>query len=408
VLLVAAGWWAWAEWTARAALARATAALDADDAPTASRLLADYLARRPDSAGAHFRAGQAARRTGDLRGAADHLEAAERAGWAAGDVELERALVRAQSGDLRPVEQTLSRAVDDGHPDARHVLAVLVPALMAEFRWPKAGALAERWTELQPGSARAWALRGEVAVRLRKKSEAVSALREAARLDPEDRATRFRLAQLLLEVRQDPEEAAAHLEWLREADPGNTSVLVQLAVCREGQGRPDEAVALLDTVIGAGTADSKAYYHRGRLESNRGRPAAALPFLRRAAELDPGDVETLHALFLCARQAGTPDEARRAEERWKQAAADLQRVADLARAIAAAPADPDLRREMGELFLRNGRETEGLRWLGSALREQPDHAPTHETLAEYYDRTGRPDLAAHHRSWLVHFRPGGR
>ena len=42
---------------------------------------------------------------------------------------------------------------------------------------------------------------------------------------------------------------------------------------------------------------------------------------------------------------------------------------------------PELRRQMGELFLRNGRDDEGICWLESALREQPDHVITHEILA---------------------------
>jgi Flp pilus assembly protein TadD len=74
----------------------------------------------------------------------------------------------------------------------------------------------------------------------------------------------------------------------------------------------------------------------------------------------------------------------------------LKRAAELARAISASPHDPELRREIGELFLRNGRETEGVRWLESALRARPDHAPTHKVLAAYYERIGRPDLARQH------------
>jgi Flp pilus assembly protein TadD len=53
---------------------------------------------------------------------------------------------------------------------------------------------------------------------------------------------------------------------------------------------------------------------------------------------------------------------------------------------------------MGELFLRNGREQDGLRWLRSALREQPDHGPTRQALAAYYERKGQTDRANIQRS----------
>jgi len=402
VLVLGAGalayWVIETQLAARSRLDRVKAALDADEPAVARRLADEYLASRPRNAEAHFRAAQAARRCGDVRGAETQLDEAAKLDWDASAIEVERALIRAQSGDLRSAEHILAQRLREDHPDNRHILAVLVPALMAEFRWIEASAAAEKWTDLQPQSARAWAYRGEIFERLRKRNEAVTALRRASELDPSDRRSRFGLARMLLETKQSPAEAAGHLEWLREVDPDNSAVIVQLAVCREAQGQVDEAEAMLDRVIAQRSQDAKAYYHRGRLELNRGRAAAAIPFLRRADELDPGDTENLYSLFLCLQQVGTPAEAHAAEERWKRNAADLKQVAELARAIAANPHDADLRREMGEIFLRNGRERDGVRWLESALREQPDHKPSHRLLAAHYERAGQADLAARHKS----------
>jgi predicted Zn-dependent protease len=271
---------------------------------------------------------------------------------------------------------------------------------MAEFRMIEAQGLAEKWIQLRPESAAAWAQHGEILVRRLRKAEAVTALREAVRLDPNGRRTRMSLARMLIETRQSPAEAAEHLEWLREKEPKNPEVAVLTAMCREAQGRPDEAAAILDRLIAENARDAKAHYHRGRLELNRGQAAAAAPHLRRAAELDPSDPEILNSLLLCVQQVGTPAEIREVEERWKRCDADLKRVTDLARLISASPRNPDLRREMGELFLRNGREREGIRWLESALREQSDHVPTHRLLADYYERIGEETLAEHHRSFV--------
>jgi tetratricopeptide (TPR) repeat protein len=55
-------------------------------------------------------------------------------------------------------------------------------------------------------------------------------------------------------------------------------------------------------------------------------------------------------------------------------------------------------RGVGELFLRNERITEGIRWLNSALEIDPKHAATHRTLAEHYEKTGQKDLAQKHRA----------
>jgi predicted Zn-dependent protease len=175
---------------------------------------------------------------------------------------------------------------------------------------------------------------------------------------------------------------------------------VQFAVCREAQGFPEEAARILDRLIAAHPGEANSYYHRGRLELARGNAKAALPLLRRSSDLNPSDPEVLYSLLLALREVGTAAEVREAQERLEQCNADLKRVAELARAISASPRDPDLRREMGELFLKNGREQEGISWLKSALRERIDHRPTHLLLAEHYDRAGDQNLAAYHRKFV--------
>jgi Tfp pilus assembly protein PilF len=56
-----------------------------------------------------------------------------------------------------------------------------------------------------------------------------------------------------------------------------------------------------------------------------------------------------------------------------------------------------LRCEGGILFLNNGEEQEGVRWLRQALRLDPANRQAHEALADYYQRIGQPELAARHR-----------
>lgn len=409
-LLVAIGgvglWFLWDQVEAWSSYRRGKAAIEDD--PAAARGYFDRcLATWSSSGEMHFLAAQAARRCGDVSEASRHLDEAARHGWSEAAIGVERALMEAQARRLGWVEPVLLRALGENDKESHHILAVLVPAYMAEFRWLEADAATKKWVEIRPEAATAWRCRGEIFERLRKREEAVNAFRKAVELAPDDRRTRLNLSRLLLEIRQPASEAARHLEWLAGADPDNPAVLVQLAACREAQNRTAEAVALLDRVIADHPPDSKAYHFRGRLELNRGRPAAAVPFLRNAADLDPYDPEVLYSLLLSLQQTEATAEARTVEERWKRCDGDLKRAAELGRAIAAAPHDPDLRREMGELFLRNGRDSDGLRWLDSALREWPEHAETHRVLAAYYERIGQPDKAAYHRAFIPQPLPGG-
>jgi Tfp pilus assembly protein PilF len=400
VVFIAAGVGVWrlvVHASAWSHFSRAREALDRDDPAAARPHLARCLGTWPKSGETHFLAAQAARRDGDLTAAIHHLDDAARLNWVPDAITLERALIRGASGQFASVEGLLIRCVLDNHPESPHILPVVAHGYMGEARWIEADRAAQMWTDRKPESAKAWAVRGEILERLLRKQECVEALRTAVKLNPADRRVRFTLARVLLDAREPADEAAGHLEALDEPGAGDPAVRVQLARCREAQGKPDDAAAILDRVIADHPPDAKPLHLRGRLEMNRGRAAAALPFLRKASELDRSDVDMLYSLFLCLQQTGPPEAAREAEARWKQTDADLKRVADLSRLISASPRNPDLRREMGELFLRNGRDADGLRWLESALREDPSHAATHAALAAYYTRTGRPDLAARHR-----------
>jgi predicted Zn-dependent protease len=62
---------------------------------------------------------------------------------------------------------------------------------------------------------------------------------------------------------------------------------------------------------------------------------------------------------------------------------ELARLEEVTRQLASDPHNADLRCEAGRIMLRNGLETEGLRWLASALKEDPSHPATLQTLAEH-------------------------
>ncbi len=378
-LLTAIVVFAWPHAAAWVNLQRGKSALE--DNPVAAReSLSRCLATWPNDAEAHFYASRAARRCEELGEAERHLNDAARLGWSPPLVDQERAQIQAEYQSL----------------------ADLTNSLIADFRWPEADGVVNRWLEFQPESATAWALQGQIRERLRKVPAAIVSLREAVRLAPNNRRIAFDLARLLLENRQAPEEAAGVLERLVRDDPREAAAHVQLAACREAQGRPDEAATILDGVLSANPADPKAQFFRGRLELNRGNPKTAIGYLQRAAELDASDRETLYSIVVALGSIGTPEEVRVAEERWKRCDADLKRVAELATLIARSPENADLRSEIGELFLRNGRDADGVRWLQSALAKQPEHEPTHHALAEYYRRTGQTQLAAEH---LRHIKP---
>lgn len=394
-VLALVGWRAWVYGAARTHLHNGKALLDRDKPDEARGPLDECLKAWPTSGEAHFFAARAARRTGDLDAARTHLNEAAANGWSADAVGLERSLSRVQQGEFEAEEPYLAGLVAEGHPDAAVVLEVLTPLYYSRYQLEEAKACANKWTELRPDSAKAWGYRGEVYSRLRNPDVAIASFREAVRSDPSSRGARTRLAELMLDQKQPPAEVEDVLAPVPHEDP---AAALQWIRCREAQGRLPEAVALADELLRRGPRTAAALLARGRLDVTRGRAAEAAPFLREAATLAPYDVDVQYALWQCLNEIGPPEEAKAAETRLKTLRDDLQRLRDLARRIVASPHDADLRREAGEVALRNGLETEGVRWLASALRERPDDAKTHRLLADYYSRANRPDLAEYHRA----------
>jgi hypothetical protein len=83
----------------------------------------------------------------------------------------------------------------------------------------------------------------------------------------------------------------------------------------------------------------------------------------------------------------------KANEEGKAAKLEMEA---LTRKLQAAPDDADLRCRIGQLFLRYGEE-EGLRWLLLNVQNHPDHRPSHQALAEYYQIAGQMELAEEQR-----------
>src|SRR5262249_10828282 len=136
------------------------AALDRDEFALARERLANCLKTWPDSAEAHFLSARAARRAGDLAAAARSLNAAEKYEWVAEAIDLERALIAAQSGSLSKVENHLVACVDRGHPDTVLILEVLVPLYVQNYRLMDAHAYLRDWVKRKPDTVRAWLLLG--------------------------------------------------------------------------------------------------------------------------------------------------------------------------------------------------------------------------------------------------------
>jgi tetratricopeptide (TPR) repeat protein len=350
-------------------------------------------------------AARAARRSGSFDGAKHFLARAEKAGARDDDLTLERVLLKAELGDVDEVRSFCDRLVEGGGPGAALASEALAKGLMRVYRAPEALAVLDHWQQLQPDSPQTALLRGALFDQGDRRHDALASFRQAIQLDPENDEARLRLAGLLVGTAQYA-EAVPHLEYLRGRLPDAPRVDTHLARCRAQASQTAEAVDLLEGVLGRWPHFAPALAERGKLALQQGDLPRAEACLGEATARAPDDVQAWYQLHLCLSRQGKTEEAARAERRLRQTERDLKRIQEIVQGeMQRSPHDKALQCEAGVIALRAGQAAEGLRWLHSALKEDPNYAPAHRALADFYQSTGERALATRHRELARTARP---
>jgi predicted Zn-dependent protease len=415
VTLLVIGWCTWRvgrHFWAQSQLHAARTALDLGQTATAKTYLLACLPIRPDDPEVHFLLARVARRSGDAREADEHLRQAKRLGGVPEEIQLERQLQDVQRGFMGSMEKQLLAYAEKGHPDRLEILDALAHGYLVTFRLTQARDVLDRLLELEPRNASAWVMRGKAMYHSRGYAEAANNYGRAVELAPDDADARLLLAECLFENAQ-PEQALTHFEILYKQDErptvagtgGSSDIAVPLgrARCMLELGRIEEARDALDNLDRLAPANFNVLALRGKLALRQLDPAGAEVWLRKAVEVEPGDRDSVYSLALCLQQQQNADKKAEAARWFKQVKlieSEQTRLADTTAQVLAAPYDPMPRLKAGEIFLKLGNEREGLRWLYSALQQDPKHRPTHEALRDHFRNKGQPERAAIHEKAL--------
>jgi predicted Zn-dependent protease len=365
-------------------LRAARAELERYHNPQAVRHLRACLRVWPDDSDVLLLAARAARRARAYEEAEQCLERYQRARGMDDAAAFERLLLSAERSVDR-VAGVCRRHVERHHPGTPLILEALTRGYLRQYRLGEARFCLDRWLKDEPDNAQALAMEGELHLDFEHaRHAAAKSFRRAVRLDPEHEEARQGLAIALLEIK-DFRGAAAHLEYLREVQPENVRVVVGLAECRYGLGRTAEALRLVDGVLEEYPHYPPALALRGRLALDGGDYAAAERLLREAIARNPAEHRARYHLMRCLHANGKIAEAERLKREIRQKDEDLKEFNRIvAHDMPRRPHDPALHTALGQLLLRSGYREEGLRWLSSALREDPGYEPARKALAEYH------------------------
>ncbi|HKB35772.1 MAG TPA: tetratricopeptide repeat protein [Gemmataceae bacterium] len=395
LLLIAAGLYVpFHSWRTHARLRSAREALAAQQFDRAREHLLAFLETQPNSAEGHLLLARACRRGGRLDEAEVALDVCELLRVPAEDVALERALITVQQGDLS-LEGELQAQVEAGHPESPRILEALVGGYRKNYLLRSMLSALGTWLEREPGCVEALLLRGWVHEQQKNYEAAVEDYRLAVESDPGHDQARLHTAQALL-LAGKPGEAVATFEELhrRKADP---RAALGLAQCWRQLGRTAQARQLLQQQAAEQPGDFPVLLELGQLLLETGHAADAETWLRKALKRSPHDYQAHYSLAASLGQQGKLDEERKIQARTQELRDDLAHMAELMEKLQAQPNDAALRYDIARVFLRSGEEKEGVLWLQSALRANPSYKPAHRALADYYEKTHRPSLAARHR-----------
>jgi tetratricopeptide (TPR) repeat protein len=420
---------------ARGPLEDANRAIKRRDFVEAGKHLDKYLELRPDSPAVQFLAARTARRAGAYDKAEEHLAKAQKLGWTPEAIELERLMLAAQRGEISEDGEKYLHSFTQKQPeheDVPIILEALTKGYMKSFKLFAANQCLDRWLEREPGNVQALLWRGWVRGHLNNHSGALEDYERAVEAAPDDVEARMRLADSLVANLQY-QQAFEHYQRLHECLPDQPDVLLGLAVCREGLGQPEQAKQLLDQLLNdkrfAEILGPKpvvplrlpaqlspetvawvrqclqyaplemrqpdyllsiytgALFKRGELALRAKDYKRGEECLKLVVKLAPYNPLANERLALCLEQHGNKDEAKKYRAKAEALKEQMKKFQELSEQIARVQRDPDLRCQIGELLLQMGNAVEGLRWLESALRDDPQHERTRQVLEEYDRQT---------------------
>jgi tetratricopeptide (TPR) repeat protein len=304
-------------------------------------------------------------------------------------------LLLAAERNVDRVAERCRRSLEQDDEDSVLILEALTRGYFRQYQPGAARWCLDRWLEMEPNNAQVHYLDGQFQMNFTHKQDAaLASYRRAVELDPEHEEARVCLAVLLLDPRDktDAEEALKHFEFVADRRADNPGVQIGMAEAYNILGQPEKAIKIADAVLAEKPDHLQALSLRGRLALDQGQYEAAESWLRETLAVDPNIAGARHLLVQCLRHNNKTDEAARLEQESKQIQEDIVRSDEIiTHDLPKSPHSAALQCELGKLMLRRGRVEEGLRWLESALHEDPQYTPALDALAEYRKKgQGKP------------------
>ncbi|MFN9718901.1 MAG: tetratricopeptide repeat protein, partial [Planctomycetota bacterium] len=371
---------------------------NADSAMSRFRTAMDLDPENPET---HFWMARCFRKLGNLPAVRQHLDEALRLRYADPErLKREWWLCLAQTGQLRETEQHLATLISSPGEDGPEICEAYAKGYALNLQYDAATMLLEAWAKESPGDYRPHFRLGQLYLDSRQQSEkAESSFRTAVQLAPELSDCHRELGRALA-AQQKLDEAAAAFQKCLLLNASDPVALLQLAVTLKDLKRYSEAETECRRAMELSPNTEKAQTLLAEILVADSRASQAVEILKELATVWPDDLRIRYALAMALQKSGRREESQQELRIYESLEPVSKQIEDLAKQLEKKPDDVNLRFQFGSLRLRHESRDEGVAWLQSILMSHPEHAETHQVLADYFSKIGDSTRAEIHRRRL--------
>jgi len=336
------------------------------------------------------------RLNGDLTEANEALRMAANRPGQERILELERALLRLENGEWTDNLELVFRLEAALPEESESIKEALVHSFLRQLQPGPAKQILDSWQK-EPHGVRFHLESARHKEFMEDFSGCLEQLDQALELSPGQMEIQGWRGKVLLQVQKNQESLAALNEALA-AIPGQSDWELAKAGALDNLGRQEEAKAVLHGLLLREPRLAQGWADLGKMELLDRKWDEARIALEKALNLEPANSTAAVNLRKTYFEMGMEKEAKELAQKLAKLETDQSRIRQLVQGdLQKRPNDPEICHELATLFLRTGYPKSAIFWCKKALALSPQHAPSHELIAGYYEATGNPGLAAEHR-----------
>lgn len=313
----------------------------------------------------------------------------------------EQWLLKAQIGDNADLRIHLSELLIRPQGDIQDICETYVNSCILNYQFDDALKILDLWEADFPEDPLPNFMRGKIFEHNRALQEAVEEFQKTLSKDARYAPAAYSLARIQL-TRKKTEAAMKYYQITLDNTEHQAPAKVGLARCLRLLNRNQEAKNILTEVISKdpeelqkdyqamgdhkSSAYSSAHLEMGNLELAEKNYEAALKWLEPAAKANPRDLGAKNSLVIAYSRLGRKQEAKKLSLLIKETNDALEEIQKLLDQLLQEPNNVELRFQIGKAYLKYVSELQGVVWLNSVVRYQPNHRGAHSELARYYEQ----------------------